>query len=396
MPASKKNFTENGYRTRLIVYDPTRRPASAPATPRVNNQPVHTNDVLPTIMHYATGGASTACPASEGDGQACDGTDLTPLLYDAAGTKPAPLPPGVPSSLCGHDTRKAASAEKERYLLTAPHATGRCLRASSSAPPTGSQPGSGHYAGSHVWPPGTGSAACTTSGQPCCPNSQAPCPVPGGICLGRQCRAAPACTRTQDCWDMFGGPSSGYACILPDPATNGWCRNDPNVACAGDVDCPRCPAVPSCTPVCNNGTCADNPNVACGSSADCCRDIACERVCAPRLLKFYVGSPEATVDPDVAMTDLLLDPNEVRTATDPVPPNPLPDDKLGLLGGRPPGTVAADMSGLATGPYRNLLRHLNCCVDVWWTPDDGAPPEPRSNCNVAGDPCSPQSALACR
>jgi hypothetical protein len=154
--------------------------------------------------------------------------------------------------------------------------------------------------------------------------------------------------------------------------------------------------VSGCTAVCSNGACADNPNVACMSSADCCRQIACERVCAPRLLKFYVGSPEGGSDPDVAMTDLLLDPNEVRTATDPVPPNPLPGDKRGLLGGRAPGTVAADMSNLApTAPYRNVLRHLNCCVDAWWTPDDGAPPAPRSTC-IAADGCDPQSVLACR
>jgi len=96
LPDSKHNFSENGYRTRMIVFDPRTLP-EAPAWHATGDQRAHpyespavahSTDVLPTVLGLAldTPGAQ-ACPESA-DGTRCDGRDLRSQLVTAPGGRP--------------------------------------------------------------------------------------------------------------------------------------------------------------------------------------------------------------------------------------------------------------------------------------------------------------------
>src|SRR5262249_6262680 len=90
LPNSKHAFTENGYRTRMIVFDPRTLPvvpdwAGIKQTPPpANARPelAHSTDVLPTALGLALGpSGAEPCPLSPPpDGTACDGKDLRPYL----------------------------------------------------------------------------------------------------------------------------------------------------------------------------------------------------------------------------------------------------------------------------------------------------------------------------
>src|SRR4029450_3644556 len=115
LPDSKHDFTENGYRTRMFVYDPRtaapRPPWRTAAVPRApaNESPelAHSTDLLPTILGYALDPPGPqACPESA-DGTPCDGRDLRPYLGRASATVTAGAQPlGRP--LCGHHTTGGA------------------------------------------------------------------------------------------------------------------------------------------------------------------------------------------------------------------------------------------------------------------------------------------------
>src|SRR5262245_52806254 len=134
LPDSKHDFTENGYRTRMFVYDPRTAnpmppwsPADAARAP-ANESPdlAHSTDLLPTILGYAldTPGPQ-ACPDSP-DGTPCDGRDLRPYLGRATAAG-APATGPLRHSLCGHHTKRGTAPTRQRYLLTRPGTVGRCV-----------------------------------------------------------------------------------------------------------------------------------------------------------------------------------------------------------------------------------------------------------------------------
>ena len=137
MPDSKHIFSENGYRTRISIYDPRTVSPIAPwraddAVPLPSNERpelAHSTDLLPTILGLAldTPGVQE-CPAG-GDGTPCDGRDLRPYLRGAASVPSQPLR----RALCGHMTSKPTAATRQRYLVTRPGTVGRCVDSSLSA-----------------------------------------------------------------------------------------------------------------------------------------------------------------------------------------------------------------------------------------------------------------------
>lgn len=121
LPNSKHAFTENGYRTQMLVFDPRTLPAlpdwdgtkQVPPPPSVSRELVHSTDVLPTALGYALDATgSQSCPIST-DGTSCDGKDLRPYVFPAStgGGPSAPLR----HSLCGHHTQQR---RRRRSLLS--------------------------------------------------------------------------------------------------------------------------------------------------------------------------------------------------------------------------------------------------------------------------------------
>jgi len=309
LPNSKHAFTENGYRTRMLVFDP-RTLATVPGwdgtqqTPPASNQSaqlVHSTDVLPTALGYALGTtAAQACPVST-DGTSCDGKDLRPYVFPAsAGTDPAsPLR----HSLCGHHTQRPTAPTTQRYLLTRPGSVGRCTDLDAASCATDGQCGlGGTCLGGH----------CVSGAQPAC-SSSSQCGA-GAICLGGSCRGGPSCVDDATCAALFPGGHS--ACVEPETR---WCGNAPSVRCDTAADCPACPGGPGPVPA------------------------PCRRVCEARQLKLYISNPT------LELTDLFLDP-----------------DEHGLhngVGGD--GTIARDLSRPGS-PYTGTMQRLECCVDAWW------------------------------
>jgi hypothetical protein len=309
LPNSKHVFTENGYRTRMIVFDPRTLPTvpgydgtkQTLPPPSEMLQTAHSSDVLPTTLGYALGTpGSQACPVSP-DGTACDGKDLRPWVFPAStgGTPAAPLR----HSLCGHHTQRPTAPTTQRYLLTRPGSVGRCTDLTAPSCGTDAQCGAGAIClGGH----------CAASAEPAC-SGAGQCPS-GSACLGGRCRAAPACVDDANCEAIF--PSGHFACVEPETK---WCRNAPDVRCGSNADCPVCPAGPGPTPP------------------------PCSRLCEARELKLYISVPS------LELTDLFLDP-----------------DEHGLHGGiEAEGTLAHDLSKSTSG-YASTMSRLECCVDAWW------------------------------
>ncbi len=309
LPDSKHNFTENGYRTRMFVYDPrTANPAppwdvarTAPAPPNESPALAHSTDLLPTILGYAldTPG-SQECPVSE-DGTACDGRDLRPYLRTATGPA-APQEP-LRHALCGHETQRGSAPTRHRYLLTRPGTVGRCV---DTTLPTCGKPGD--CAAGQICLGGH----CAVATESAC-GTTAQCPK-GSLCLGGKCRVGPPCIDDISCFSAFG--SFKVTCAGREEK---WCRNAPNQTCTTATDCPVCAPV------------------AAGATAP-----PCGRLCEPRQLKLYVGSGRNATE----LVDLFSDP-----------------DELGRRSGDDP--LIADMSA-PNGTYRSDVRRLNCCIDDWW------------------------------
>src|SRR5262249_61460500 len=97
LPDSKHNFSDNGYRTRLLVFDPRTTnqvpnwlPSGPQPPPYESPGLAHSTDLLPTILGFALGTPGPqACPPSR-DGTPCDGRDLRPFLRPA-GAVQSPL-----------------------------------------------------------------------------------------------------------------------------------------------------------------------------------------------------------------------------------------------------------------------------------------------------------------
>ncbi len=309
LPNSKHAFTENGYRTRIVVFDPRNLPAvpgwdGTQETPPPANEIAelgHSTDVLPTALGLAldTPG-SQACPQGD-DGTPCDGHDLRPYLLSVSPGGAFSRPP-LRHALCGHQTKRPTVPTKLRYLLTRPGSVGRCANLDAPACTTDADCGAGATCiGGHCAP--TAEPACSPNGS---------C-GPGAVCLGGQCRVAPPCIDDTTCRALF--PGNNHACVEKETK---WCRNAPGVRCGTHSDCPACPPGPGPTPP------------------------PCGRVCEPRQLKLYVKGANGN-----ELTDLFLDP-----------------DEEGLHSGKP-GTLTYDLSR-RSGAYANTMTRLNCCVDDWW------------------------------
>ena len=317
LPDSKHSFTENGYRTRLFVYDPRtvqppapwHAPAGAPPPPTVSPELAHSSDLLPTILGYAldTPGAQS-CPPSR-DGTACDGRDLRPYLGHGSTDGAAVEAPAGPlrHSLCGHHTQRATAPTRQRYLLTRPGSVGRCVDVGLPACSSAADCKAGQLClGGHC--EDDKPTGCSASSQ---------CSA-GSICLGGRCRVGPPCIDAASCVVAYG--TFNVQCA--EQATK-WCRNAPNTACTTAADCPVCPAAfgPTAPP--------------------------CGRVCETQQLKLYVGA-----DPGGAgLVDLFLDP-----------------DERGRHAGE--GDPLFSQMSSPGGPYGLDLRRLSCCIDDWWP--DGA------------------------
>jgi len=304
-PFSKHHFTENGYRTRLVVFDPRALPevpdyadaqTSDPPPPHESAALAHTNDILPTVLGLATDAAAPlACPQSA-DGTRCDGHDLRPHLATAPGGPAAPET--LRRAMCGHFTQRGTAAGRFRYLITRAGSVGRCTRGAAAACQSDATCGPGGFCLGGRCASRTESACGTT----------AQCPA-GALCLGGRCRVGPSCLDDTDCTRMLG---AGSTCVERETR---WCRNAPAVRCDAHGDCPACP-----------------PGVA-----------ACGRLCEARQLKAYV-TPSGD-KPQLA--DLFLDPDESG------------------LHGRSSGSMVPDLSA-ENGPYGPTMARMNCCIDAWW------------------------------
>jgi hypothetical protein len=313
LPNSKHTFSENGHRTRLMVYDPRALPTlppddgqgAPPLPPRESDAVVASADVLPTVLGYALGTpGAQPCPTAD-DGTTCDGKDLRPFLYDVNGVAAQP-PEQLRHALCGHETQKGVVPTNQRYLVTRAGSVGRCTDLAGAACSTAAECGAGRTClGGH----------CIADVQQSCA-AGVPCPS-GMACLGGQCVAGPSCIDDAACGEILG--PGAWSCA---EAAQKWCRNAPDVRCGQDADCPVCTGGPGPTPA------------------------PCKRKCEPRRLKLYVA-PGAGGTPSTKLTDLFTDP-----------------DENGLERLRP-GSLVSDLSR-SGGPYQGTMARLDCCVDQWW------------------------------
>ncbi len=309
LPNSKHAFTENGYRTQMIVYDPRTLPtlpswdpyAQTPGPAQFNAALAHSVDVLPTVIGFALGtSGSQSCPLSP-DGRTCDGKDLGGHLVTTPGGPAAPET--LRHALCGHHTKRTTSPTRSRYLLTRPGSVGRCTKATNPSCSTSSDCGAGEFCVG-------GFCATDADGTGCSSNAQC---QPGAACLGGKCRMAPACIDDSDCTAL----GAGYVC---GGKAEKWCRNAPDLTCSANSDCPVCPTNFGSSPA------------------------PCSRLCEARSLKLYVN-PGALAS--LQLSDLFLDPDEKG------------------LGSGDATTLVGSMSNLS-GQYGGAMRKLNCCIDDWW------------------------------
>jgi hypothetical protein len=255
LPNSKHNFSENGYRTRMIVYDPRNQ-----TTGHESDALAHSTDILPSVLGFAldTPAGTQPCPTSDFDDTPCDGRDFRAQL----GSAPAAAPTDLRHALCGHETRRPVRPSRGRYLLTTPGTVGRCTLASGNACASDVDCTDSEFClGGH----------CVAQGGKAC-GSNAQCPS-GSVCLSGKCQAGPPCIDDATCTALVGKDG---ACVAKDQK---WCANAPDVACTTRTQCPECPSV--------NG-----------------RATACRRLCESRMLKMYDNGFNGE------MTDLFLDPDE--------------------------------------------------------------------------------------
>ncbi len=256
LPNSKHNFTENGYRTRLIVFDP-RNPTAGYESPAL----AHSTDVLPSVLGFGLGTTpgTQECPTSEFDGTACDGRDFRAQL----GPVPSAPPQDLRHTLCGHETRRPVRPSRGRYLLTGSGTVGRCVLAKGAACVDDLGCGANEFC--------LGGVCTAHGGQKC--TSSATCGA-GAVCLAGTCQAGPPCIDDAACAALLG---AGATCVAQGQS---WCANAPDVACSDRSECPACPTA--------NGL-----------------PTACRRLCEERHFKMYDNGADGD------MTDLFLDPDEI-------------------------------------------------------------------------------------
>ncbi len=249
LPRSKKRFTENGYRTALIVYDP-RHETPPGGRWKIDDDLAHSVDVLTTVLSYAG-----VAPPPETMGK-----DLRPYLE-------ASNPPPVRNAMCGTDIRSLFGTQA-RYLLMRGGQVGQC--STPTATPCASDAGCNAGLGE----------LCSAAGV---------CAVPG----------SKPCVDDDDCRVSPGDTS---VCVFQDRK---WCSNTPTTSCTEDSDCravcrtcSKAASLPCETDAeCGYGqwgTCVDAP-------AD---KLAC--TCGRRLVKLYQSNNGL----NLKITDLLRDPDE--------------------------------------------------------------------------------------
>lgn len=185
LPRSKHHFTENGYRTALVIYDPRHTQNAGPN--RIETEAGHGKDVMPTLLALAG--------HPEPGGLGLPGADLSGWI-DGSRTTP------VRNGICGPEVRDAAMPN--RYIRTRPGVIGRCS-------PRGGQA----CADDKGCPAGT---LCSEAGR---------CAAPGtALCAGDgDCAASDFCAFVTRKWCRFGTS-------LDDPIT----------ACTSDDACRALPA----------------------------------------------------------------------------------------------------------------------------------------------------------
>jgi hypothetical protein len=293
LPRSKKKFTENGFRTALIVYDPRHE------TPQggnfiVDNDVAHSADVMATVASYAGVPKPAEVP----------GKNLRGWLESAS-------PQPVREALCGTATR-SLNGTKGRYILPRGGRVGQC-----SAPA-----GVGCSVDSNC------NAA---AGQLCAAGGT--CAVPGAKpCIDDDdCRVNPGDTETcrfQDRKWCSGSPLQACTTDSQCRATCRVCAGAPSRTCAVDADCGT-----------HIGPCIDAPDdkLACG--------------CGRRMVKYY-NDETGTMD---LLTDLLSDPDETGLVNGQATASASDPDQSAKLAHRlrccldkwwlPPGVTAAGCPG---------------------------------------------------
>ena len=133
LPNSKHTYTENGYRSRLIVFDPRAIPsvpgwdADQQAIPPAQESPAlaHATDIHTTVVGYALNSAPGKPALSQApDGTRCDGKDLRPYL--ATARRPRAGVVAAARAVRTRDQEEHAARREDRYLLTREGSVGRC------------------------------------------------------------------------------------------------------------------------------------------------------------------------------------------------------------------------------------------------------------------------------
>jgi hypothetical protein len=380
LPHSKHNFTENAFRTRIIVFDPGRSitcsssgecgqglacsdlgrcipDGSYPRDPRLSApeplpRPVHPVRSSPALAHAVDifrtvqglaidePGNNTLEPSdcTEVEGQnsvECRGRDLRPFLFKDDASRPPPE--NLRPALCGHRTQKPDAATTDRYLLTRPGTVGRCVFGN---PPSVEPPSA------QLLHECTDDAECQESAQGTCVGGSAPgtscaadpqcaggvCKIVSGLCLGGYCQPNPPCVDDDVCTALGGG----WRCALEEDR---WCR-----VSRSDGAPPKLADVNTkCTPCSSSGDCGQY-----GTCTDgWCTNPTCP-ACVPQTLKLYVNGASDTAK--TVLTDLFLEPDEVSD---------------GVLSKTSSSPVARSISR-NDSKYAGTISMLHQCINDWW------------------------------
>ena len=193
IPRSKSHFTENGYRTILLLFDPR-----SPSPARLDTDLAHSADILPTFLGFAGGYASP--PPSGLNGRDLRQADATHRLRTA---------------LCGPKVHSHSTTD--RYLLTNAAAAGRCAAAGVASARACVDDGDC-----------AANETCASVGSTWCSNTSAGRSIP--CSTDTDCRAAPCktcskaesrpCEDDADCgrWGSCVPAASALACRCDRPA----------------------------------------------------------------------------------------------------------------------------------------------------------------------------------
>ena len=196
LPRSKKQFTENGFRSPLIIYDP-RNETGVGQEFRVETDVASAIDIMPTLLAYA-GGTTPSDRA---------GRDLRRWI-----DTPSPTP--VRRALCGTDV-KSQNGTAARYLLPRGGAIGQC--SAPSAMPCSTDLNC------------SGAALCAETGS-------CAVPAPDPCVDDADCAASEVCRFKDRRW-CSGSPLHACTNDSQCKATCKTCSKAPSLTCADGFDC---------------------------------------------------------------------------------------------------------------------------------------------------------------